>query len=165
MRIDEIGRQPCSIAKALAEIGDAWSMLIIREAFYGRARFSELVEHTGAQKTVVSARLKSLVEVGILDRQVYSEHPTRYHYVLTDKGRSLAPVLLTLIKWGDTWLDTEHGQRVILTHTCGHHVDATVVCGACGEPVQRGSVTPRPGPGQLAVAEAGPGAPPTGEHA
>lgn len=146
MRIDEIGRQHCSIAKAMAEIGDAWSLLIVREAFYGRARFSEFVHHTGAQKTVISARLKHLVEVGILHREVYSEHPTRHHYVLTEKGRALAPVLLTLVEWGDTWLDTENGRRVNLTHTCGEHVSATVVCGACGDPVGRGELVPSPGP-------------------
>ena len=147
MRLDEIDRQPCSIAKAMAQLGDAWSVLILREAFYGRSRFSDFVHHTGAQKTVVSARLKSLVEVGLLERVAYSEHPVRHEYRLTEKGRDLLPVLLTLIDWGDKWLDTENGRRVTLTHTCGHHVHPTVFCGSCGKPVGRGELTPTPGPG------------------
>ena len=99
VRIDEIDRQPCSMAKAMAEIGDAWSLLILREAFYGRRRFSDFVANTGAQKTVVSARLKALVDVGILERVEYSEHPTRHHYVLTEKGRALAPVEQAIGSW------------------------------------------------------------------
>lgn len=147
MRIEEIDRQPCSVARAVAQIGDAWSVLIVREAFYGRNRFSDLVEFTGAQKTVVSARVKQLVEVGILERVLYSEHPVRHRYELTGKGRELAPILFTLSEWGDKWASGEAGQHVVLTHDeCGHQVDATVVCGTCGEQLTADNVTPGAGP-------------------
>ena len=147
MRLEEIDRQECSVAKAMAEIGDAWSLLILREAFYGRRRFSDFVANTGAQKTVVSARLKQLVAAGILERVEYSQYPTRHNYLLTGKGRELAPVMFALAKWGDRWHGHPRGLRVQLTHACGHHVDATMVCGACGEPLHPADVTASAGPG------------------
>ena len=147
MRMDEIGRQPCSVARALAELGDAWSVLIVREAFYGRQRFSDFVKYTGAQKTVVSARLKALVEVGILQRFEYSEHPVRHGYALTDKGRALAPVYFALANWGDNWLDGGNGAPIEFMHSCGHHVGARQVCAHCGDDVEPRDVVPRVGPG------------------
>lgn len=130
------------------QIGDAWSMLVLREAFYGRRRFSEFVKYTGAQKTVVSDRLKRLVSADIFERVEYSEHPTRFHYELTPKGRELAPVLLALTKWGDQWTDQGSGAPVTFTHTdCGHDADPTVVCGSCGEPIGSENVTASTGPG------------------
>ena len=152
MRIDEIDRQPCPVAKAMAQIGDAWSMLILREAFYGRRRFSDFVAHTGAQRTVVSARLKTLVEVGILERVEYSEHPTRHHYLLTDKGRDLAPVLFTLAAWGDKWLSDVNGRLVELTHTCGRHAEAVMTCVHCAEPLTAANVIASPHPAHAASA-------------
>ncbi len=144
MRIDEIGRQPCPVAGAMAQIGDAWSWLILREALYGRRRFSDFVRHTGAQRTVVSARLKKLVGAGILRRVEYSQHPTRHHYLLTDKGRALAPVMLALAEWGSRWpADSDRGARSMeFTHSCGHPVDATVVCGVCQQPLRAVDVAP-----------------------
>ncbi len=148
MKVDHIDSQPCPVAKALAQIGDAWSMLILREAFYGRQRFSDFVTHTGAQKTVVSARLKRLVEHGVLRRVVYSEYPTRHNYTLTAKGRALAPVLYVLSEWGDTWASDAERPAITLTHNaCGHQLGATVVCGTCGEQLDAGNVTPAIGPG------------------
>ena len=93
------------MAQAMAQIGDSWSLLILREAFQGRDRFSDFVTGTGAQKSVVSARLKHLVDSGILERTPYSEHPVRHRYVLTEKGRELGPVLLVLADWGSKWSD------------------------------------------------------------
>ena len=148
VKVSEIDQQPCSVAKAISQIGDAWSILILREAFYGRRRFSDFVRYTGAQRTVVSARLKHLVESGILDRIEYSEYPSRHHYLLTTKGRALAPVLFTLAEWGERWLGDDAGRRIELTHdACGHPVDATVVCGHCREPIDADAVTPGIGPG------------------
>jgi DNA-binding HxlR family transcriptional regulator len=146
--LDEIDHQPCSIARAMAELGDAWSLLVLREAFYGRARFTDFVRRTGAQKTVISDRLKRLVDHGILERVEYQQHPTRHEYPLTDKGRALLPVLLALIKWGDDWASGPAGPPVAFTHTeCGHPLDPTLVCGSCGVAIDQGSVIPSPGPG------------------
>lgn len=147
MKLDEIDRQPCSIARAMAQIGDTWSLLILREAFYGRTRFTDFTKYTGAQKTVVSDRLKRLVASGILERATYSEHPTRCGYELTAKGRDLAPVLLTLGKWGDTWADNGAGAPITVTHNCGHPADPSLVCGSCGQHLDVSDITPGLGPG------------------
>lgn len=139
MKLNEIGSKGCPMAQALAEIGDSWSLLILREAFYGRTRFSDFVTHTGAQKTVVSARLKQLVEAGILTRETYSEFPTRHNYVLTEKGRDLSNVLVFLTQWGKKWIDEE--QNVItVSHSCGHELTPSVHCGECGEEVTNDSI-------------------------
>ena len=153
MKLEDIDSQPCSIARALSEIGDGWSLMLVRDAFYGRTRFSDFVKYTGAQKTVVSDRLKRLVDAGIFDRVEYEQHPTRHRYLLTDKGRDLTRVMVALSAWGDRWLDNGKGAPIRIVHTeCEHDAEARTVCGHCG--------------GELAadnlVAAAGPGFPPNG---
>lgn len=140
----EIGQQDCPVAQAMASIGDAWSMLIIREAFYGRDRFSDFVRHTGAQKTVVSARLKHLVEAGILEREVGEDLPLRHRYLLTTKGRGLRDVILVLGEWGRHWADDDATFAVDLDHEpCGDRLAPVLHCGSCGDAVAPGSTRPR----------------------
>lgn len=153
MRLSQLGDQRCPMAQALGEIGDAWSLLILREAFYGHRRFSDFVERTGAQKTVVSARLKQLVQAGILRREEYSDYPTRHHYVLTDKGRDLTDVLLVLTEWGQRWVDGADSPDVTLVHQpCGHELHPVVHCANCGEQVVEGSIGVRVDRAQTVVA-------------
>jgi len=148
MKLDEIDHQPCPMARALAGIGDTWSLLVLREVFYGRRRFSDFVAFTGAQKTVVSDRLKRLVANGIFDRVEYQQHPSRHEYRLTEKGEALFPVLLALAKWGDDWAGTPAGPPVAFTHAdCGHALGQTMVCGSCGGLIDSRQVIPSAGPG------------------
>ncbi|MEM8621216.1 MAG: helix-turn-helix domain-containing protein [Actinomycetota bacterium] len=148
MRKDKIGTQACSIARSAAVIGDAWVLLILREAFFGNRRFGDFVAFTGAQPSVVSDRLKRLVDAGVLEQTLYDEHPPRYEYRLTAMGRDLQPVLMTLTKWGDTHLDAGGGPPLVNTHTaCGHDADPTVVCGHCSEPLTPSNVRSSVGPG------------------
>lgn len=145
MKLSEIGSRGCPMAQALTETGDAWSMLILREALYGRTRFSDFATHTGAQKTVVSARLKQLVEAGILEREAYSEYPTRYRYQLTEKGRDLTKVLILLGEWGTRWVDEPNQNELSLTHEqCGQRLKVEVHCGSCGAEVDNVDITARP---------------------
>ncbi|MEQ8439180.1 MAG: helix-turn-helix domain-containing protein [Ilumatobacter fluminis] len=143
MKLTELGEQRCPMAQALGEIGDAWSLLILREAFYGRRRFSEFVEHTEAQKTVVSARLKQLVGAGILEREQYSEAPTRHHYVLTEKGRDLAGVMVMLTEWGRRWVDRDEPEVSLVHAPCEHDLRPQLQCAECGDRVADGSITAR----------------------
>ena len=136
MKLAEIRSQPCSIARALSVVGDGWMLVILRDAFRGRRRFSEFQAHTGAQATVISDRLKRMVDLGILERVEYQQSPTRHEYRLTDKGRDLYPALLMLSRWGDTYLDDGDGPPVSYTHvSCGHAADPRVTCSHCGEEV------------------------------
>lgn len=87
--------------RATNEIGDQWSFLIVREFFLeGSRRFSDLQDQLGLSPNTLSARLKKLEEAGIVVRSMYSTHPPRAEYALTDKGRALAPVMDALYDWG-----------------------------------------------------------------
>ena len=129
----------CSIARTLDIVGEKWALLALREVFLGDRRFDEMVKRTGAPRDTLAARLRTLVNAGVLERRPYSEHPARFEYHLTDAGRELYPVILTLMRWGDSHLTGETGPPLVLEHQCGHRLVAEVVCEACREPVAAGS--------------------------
>ena len=91
----------CPIARTLDLIGDRWTLLVIRDLLRGRTRFSELLGSLeGVSPNLLSARLKTLEEHGLVARRFYSEHPPRAEYQLTEKGESLRPVIRSLFEWG-----------------------------------------------------------------
>ncbi|MFZ0157472.1 MAG: helix-turn-helix domain-containing protein [Kineosporiaceae bacterium] len=139
---------PCSIARTVDLLGDWWTPLVLREAFYGTTRFDEFERILGIGRNVLTQRLTKLVDTGILDRIPYQQRPTRYDYVLTDKGHDFFPVLAAVNRWGDRWLAPDDGPPVVLHHdTCDHDTHAEVVCAHCREPLRMDDVTPRLGPG------------------
>lgn len=81
-------------------LGDRWSALIIRELFYGTARFEEFLQHLGIATNILSQRLQHLVDHGIIEKQAYQTRPPRYEYRLTAKGLDLYPVPLSMLAWG-----------------------------------------------------------------
>ncbi|QBK04642.1 transcriptional regulator [Hylemonella gracilis] len=92
----------CPIARGLERVGEWWSMLIIREAFYGAKRFDEFQQGLGEiAPNTLTRRLKELVENGIFERRLYSTRPERYEYILTERGRDFLPVLWTMLEWGN----------------------------------------------------------------
>ena len=139
-----VATQPreCSIARTLEIVGEKWALLAVREVFLGNRRFDEMVRRIGAPRDTLAARLRSLVGAGILERRQYSEHPARYEYRLTQAGRELYPVILTLMRWGDEHLAGDGGPPMVLEHACGHRLTARVVCEACGAPAEARTVTP-----------------------
>lgn len=92
--------QDCPIARTLDVVGDRWTLLILRDMFMGSSKFGEFRERSSIPPKVLSARLKLLMEDGIIEREVYSEHPLRAEYHLTERGRSLLPVVLAVGMWG-----------------------------------------------------------------
>lgn len=132
----------CSIARTLEIVGEKWALLAVREVFLGNGRFDEMVRRTGAPRDTMAARLRALVGTGVLERRQYSEHPARFEYHLTEAGRDLYPVILTLMRWGDKYLAGPAGAPLVLEHRCGHRLSAEVVCQACGEPVVVGQTRP-----------------------
>jgi len=147
MRWDEIGDQTCSIARALSEVGDRWSLLLLREAFLRTRRFADFVERTGAARNLVADRLEKLVEADILERRPYQERPTRHEYRLTEKGLDLYPVMMGLVRWGDRWHDDGRGKPIEHLHrSCGEVIHADIVCSACREPLDPHDVDVRLGP-------------------
>src|SRR5260221_10189865 len=85
-------------------VGDRWSILLLREAYYGTRRFDEFQYYLGVAPNILSARLKKFVDLGMMTRVPLPEHGGRYEYVFTKKGRDFFPTYLTLKKWGDDWL-------------------------------------------------------------
>ncbi|TWP33878.1 winged helix-turn-helix transcriptional regulator [Leekyejoonella antrihumi] len=129
--VDVPGR-PCSVAAALDLVGDRWSLLAVREVTFGNRRFSQIARNTGAPRDRLAARLKELVQIGILERRRYQDSPPRSDYHLTQAGRELAPVLRTLLEWGDKW--AVHDAPLTLMHR-DHELRSQVVCATCGEVV------------------------------
>jgi DNA-binding HxlR family transcriptional regulator len=137
----------CSVAQCLEVIGEWWSMLIVRDAFLGVTRFDDFAARLGISRNVLNERLGHLVDAGVLDRVPYREHPPRYDYRLTDKGRDLWPVLTAMRQWGDRW-EAPEGAPVDLVHKeCGHVTTAVPTCSACGEPLTARDVRAVAGPG------------------
>jgi len=138
----------CSVARTLELVGEKWALLAIREVFLGNRRFDEMARRTGAPRDTLAARLRTLAGAGILERRQYSEHPARFEYRLTEAGRDLYPVILTLMRWGDRHLAGDAGPPLVLEHRCGQPLVAEVICAACGESAGAGS-TRRPSPAQV----------------
>jgi DNA-binding HxlR family transcriptional regulator len=133
----------CSVARTLELVGEKWALLAVREVFLGNRRFDGMTRRTGAPRDTLAARLRTLIGAGILERRQYSEHPARFEYHLTQAGRELYPVILTLMRWGDEHLAGDGGPPLVLQHSCGHPLVAQVVCEACGEPASsRSTVRP-----------------------
>ncbi|HXQ15435.1 MAG TPA: helix-turn-helix domain-containing protein [Caulobacteraceae bacterium] len=134
-RTANYSKEHCSVAATLSVVGDPWTLLILRDAFYGVQRFDDWQTRLGVARNVLAARLKTLVEHGVLETRLYSDHPPRKDYVLTQKGRDLQPVLLMLKAWGDRHVYGEGVVPLEISHSCGAPLHARLVCEACGEPV------------------------------
>jgi DNA-binding HxlR family transcriptional regulator len=121
--------QPCPVARTLDIVGEWWTLLIIRDAVLGAKRFDEF-KATGIADNILSARLKKLTEAGILKRRRYQRLPDRYEYLLTDKGRALAPVVLALRSWGKRFTKGEDTSQIVHTE-CGTNVELGFRCPTC----------------------------------
>ena len=152
MDIRDFPRDECAIAAALDFVGDRWSLLVLREAFFGVRRFEAMREKTGAARNILADRLAKLVDAGILRREPYSERPPRYEYRLTEKGLDLYPVIVTLGQWGARWGAFSVGPAISLQHkACGAVIQPTLACPECGEPVDARAIRVVPGPGMEAL--------------
>jgi DNA-binding HxlR family transcriptional regulator len=140
--------QNCSIAATLAIVGERWTLLVMREVLLGRRRFLDIKRHTGIAGNILSDRLNTLVEQGLLRRRLYSEHPESYEYLPTERGRDLNPVLVELMRWGDRHVFGQGREPRVLVHaTCGGDANPMLVCGNCHEVIDAADLRVRPGPG------------------
>jgi DNA-binding HxlR family transcriptional regulator len=139
--------QVCSIARALELVGERWTLLIVRDVALGHHRFDQLLDGLGIASNVLTERLNRLVSEGVLERVPYSEHPQRFEYHLTKKGRDLGVALLALMQWGDRHL-SDKPPRVARRRSDGSPVIVRLVA-------KDGSLVP---PDDLELVP-GPGAP------
>lgn len=102
MRWNDLEHEACPVARGLSVVGDRWTLLVLRDCFRGLKRFDDLHASLGITRHVLSDRLKRLESAGVLERRPYSEAPPRHDYRLTEKGRDLYPVIISLIRWADT---------------------------------------------------------------
>jgi DNA-binding HxlR family transcriptional regulator len=154
MRWDDLNTEACSVARTVSVIGDRWTILILRDCFLRVRRFEDFEKRLGITRHVLADRLRKLVRLGVLRRVAYQHKPPRYEYRLTPKGLDLQPVLLGLVRWGDTHMAGERGRPVLLEHRdCGQVFDPVVVCSHCGGRVDAYNVRTRPGPGAPAASD------------
>lgn len=148
MKWQDLGETSCSLARTLSVIGDRWTLLILRNAFLRTRRFDAFQKQLGITRHLLAARLKKLVDDGILEKRAYQQRPVRYEYRLTEKGIDLYPVLLSLVTWGDKWMDDGNGPPVQYIHKdCGQITRPRLVCSECDEPVHARNLMPIAGPG------------------
>lgn len=160
----------CSVARALDLLGEWWTMLIIREAFFGARRFEDFQKRLGIARNILTSRLRRLTEQGVLERVPAKEGGRRKVYRLTDMGRELLPVLIALMQWGDRWI-TGPGReplRVVERRT-GRDIPRIALRGSDGTLLALRDLLTLPGPGAEPVgrpeAEArGPARPPLTEN-
>jgi len=137
----------CSAARALELVGERWSLLIIRDAlFSGATRYSDF-RSLDIATNILKTRLDGFIESGIMERRGSLRNPDHFEYVLTDKGRDLAAVVVALTEWGDRWLAPD-GPPGLYTHSpCGGQITLVTTCAHCGRVYEPAEVQVRPGPG------------------
>ena len=140
--------QNCSAARALELVGERWSLLIMRDAlFRGITRFTDFQRSLGLAPNILATRLEGFVAAGLMSTQRYSEHADHVDYLLTEKGRHLAPVIIALTVWGDRWAAPD-GPPVLFVHeNCGGAVHLEKRCRTCGAAPEPNQVLTMPGPG------------------
>jgi DNA-binding HxlR family transcriptional regulator len=145
--------QQCSLARALEIVGERWTLLIVRDAFFGVRRFGDFAAHLNIPRAVLSARLGSLTEAGVLSGEAGAHGHTEY--VLTAKGRTLWPAIRSLLDWGDEHYSAEGPRRVFQHAADSGTVTAGGVCTDCGRTVPVDDLVVAPGPGLAARPAAG----------
>src|ERR1700743_3801953 len=117
----------CPIARSLDRVGEWWSILILRDAFKGVARFDQFQKSLGIAPNMLTRRLDTLIESGLLERRQYREKPPRYEDVLTERGRDFRPVLWALVAWGNKHFPPEGKTIVLVNAETGEEVDPVMV--------------------------------------
>jgi len=127
MQHKDIGNTQCPIARSLDRVGEWWSILILRDAFRGLTRFDQFQKRLGIAPNMLTRRLASLVDSGLLERRLYSERPPRHEYVLTERGRDFQPVLWALLAWGNKHFAPEGTSVQVVDATTGEAADPVLV--------------------------------------
>jgi DNA-binding HxlR family transcriptional regulator len=125
-RIDFSGMD-CPIARALGRVGEWWSILILRDAFHGLTRFDQFQRSLPIAPNMLTKRLNELVAAGLMERQLYNEHPPRYEYVLTELGRDFRPVMIAIMAWGNRHFTPEGSMSTLVEAETGIEADPIVV--------------------------------------
>ncbi|TGS37512.1 MULTISPECIES: helix-turn-helix domain-containing protein [unclassified Mesorhizobium] len=138
--------RPCPIARSLDDVGEWWSILLLRDAFQGLTRFDQFQKSLAIAPNILTRRLNSLVERGLFEKRVYCERPLRHEYVLTAKARDFRPVLLSLLAWGNKHLAPEGPSLVVVDKTNGRWAEPVLVDRQSGRQLDSDDFTMATGP-------------------
>jgi DNA-binding HxlR family transcriptional regulator len=131
----------------LGLLGDEWTLLVVQQALLGATRFAEFKTRLPISNSVLTRRLQALTAVGVLERREYQANPPRSEYVVTARGRSLWPVLVSIWEWERLWVPDHADPLPGMRHsTCGAEFAPTVACGSCGEKASEKDVVAQWGP-------------------
>jgi len=138
----------CSVANTLDLIGEGWTILILREAFFGSRRFEDFQKHLGIARNILTTRLHKLCDNGILERTPIKEGAKRHEYKLTSMGRDLYPIMIALTQWGDRWLQDSKGAPVkFIERTTGEEIADVAILSKDGRKIKARDLALIPGPG------------------
>jgi DNA-binding HxlR family transcriptional regulator len=152
VRRTSLAGDACPIARALDAIGDWWSLLIIRDAFLGHRRFGEFQRNLGLAKNILTVRLRSLVERGILSTEPAADGSAYREYVLTEKGRGLFPILVALRQWSEEFDDKpQEIATMLVDRDNGRPVRKLMLCAEDGRPLASGDTALKPRTGSASA--------------
>ena len=147
MKLKSFDTMNCSLALALEVVGERWTLLILREAFFGRKRFDDFRKNLGIARNILSARLNRLVDEGIFEKRL-AGGAGRFEYVLTQKGLDLQPVMLAMVHWGDEYAPHAQGKRLIFVEAAtGQPIAPMAVRNRDGRVLKPREIRATPGPG------------------
>lgn len=146
MKKTSFATTPCPIARSLGRVGEWWSILILRDAFHGLSKFDEFQQSLGLSPTLLTRRLKFLVESGILYKQRYQTRPVRYQYLLTERGKDFFPVLVTLFQWGNTHLSEGAHSAELVDRRSGQPIQPQLIDALTQQPIALQHITLAAGP-------------------
>jgi len=147
MRHEEFPGQVCSVARSLELVGEWWTLLIVREAFFGTERFSDFEANLGISKNILGERLNKLVGADVFKREPMLGRGNPVSYRLTEKGRDLLPVIVALMQWGDRWIYHRQAPVRVLERETGKEVASIAVTTSGGKPLNLRDLEVVPGPG------------------
>ena len=135
MERKSFGGMQCPIARSLERVGEWWNILILRDALAGLTRFDQFETALGIAPNILTRRLRGLVKAGLLERRRYSEHPPRYEYLLTERGRDFRPVIVALYAWGNKHFAPEGPGVIMVDVETGLQAEPVMVDRRTNQPV------------------------------
>lgn len=123
----------CPLSTAMSYVGEWWTVLILHDCFDGYTRFDQFEANIGLSSSMLTSRLKKLVDSGILERRPYQDRPVRHEYVLTDFGRSLRPILVAMAAWRNSQLAPEERAMILVDAETGREIEPEVIDPATGK--------------------------------
>jgi DNA-binding HxlR family transcriptional regulator len=132
MRLED---RSCPLSTTVQHVGEWWTLLLLHDLFDGYTRFDQFQESLGISSSMLTTRLKTLVADGLVERRPYQTNPVRHAYELTDLGRSLRPVVVTMAAWGNSLLEPRNREMILVDAATGEEVEPVVVDAKTGRRV------------------------------